>query len=105
MTKKHVSSKAGSANRSPEKFLGSGKIFQKFLPRNNKLSQVTVHLFLGPKQAAVSNSKKYYKPKRKAADRTLVIILFFRVGYNWLLVKQSYGALQASGLDTAQGSG
>ena len=87
------------------KVVGARKIFLKFLPRNNKLSQVTVHLFLGPKQAAVSYFHKSYKPKGLPNERTLVIIHFFRVGYNWLLVKQSNGALHASGLDTAQEKG
>ena len=42
-------------NKEPQqgKFLAR-EIFKKFLgPRNNKLSQVTVYLFLGPKWAAV----------------------------------------------------
>ena len=36
-------------------------LFETFDPRNNKLSQVTVYLFLGPKGAAVSYSLIYQK--------------------------------------------
>ena len=42
------------------------KISKRFLrPRNNKLSQVTVYLFLGPKKAAVLISKIYFKKPPK----------------------------------------
>ena len=58
------------------KVFGARKIFLEFLPRNNKLSQVTVHLFLGPIQAAVSYFHKSYKPKGLPNERTLVIIHF-----------------------------
>jgi len=51
-------------NRSKEFLPGKKISFLKFLvPRNNKLSQVTVHLFLGPKGAAVSYSIIYKTTK------------------------------------------
>jgi hypothetical protein len=55
------------------------------LPRNNKLSQVTAYLFLGPKGAAVSYSSNITKGKQKAGNEQHVSIdnyfLFVHAGY------------------------
>jgi hypothetical protein len=55
------------------------------VPRNNKLSQVTAYLFLGPKGAAVSYSLNITKGKQKAGNEQHVSIdnyfLFVHAGY------------------------